>query len=103
MLTIGCVPGLTLAQPSPPLLTVDEAVALAIEQNPGLSAAARDVAAGRAGVRSARALANPELIFLPGITGPGGTDQELRLGQPLELNGTRAARTGVASALMRQR
>jgi cobalt-zinc-cadmium efflux system outer membrane protein len=94
-------PGTALAQSSPPL-TVDDAVALAIKQNPRLSAAARDIVAARAGARSARALTNPELTFVPGITGPGGSDQELLLSQPLELNGTRAARTGVASAQLRQ-
>jgi outer membrane protein, heavy metal efflux system len=85
---------------SPPPLTVDAAVALAIKQNPGLSAAAREVAASQAGVRSARAWANPALTFTPAIT-RGGAEEELLLQQPLELNGARAARTGIASAQLR--
>lgn len=93
-------PGPAPAQPSPAPLTIDEAVARAIRQNPRLSAAAREVAAARSGVRSARALANPALTFTPALS-PGGADEELLLQQPLELNGTRAARTGVASAQLR--
>jgi outer membrane protein, heavy metal efflux system len=100
-LALLLIPGAALAEKSAPLLTVDEAVALAIKQNPRLSAAAREVVVARSGVGSARTLTNPELIFTPGITG-GGSDQELLLSQPLELNGTRAARTGIASAQLRQ-
>jgi cobalt-zinc-cadmium efflux system outer membrane protein len=84
-----------------PTLTVDEAVTLAIRQNPRLTAAARDVAAARAGVRSARALTNPTLLFTPAIV-RGGSDEEILLQQPLELSGTRSARTGVARAQLRQ-
>jgi cobalt-zinc-cadmium efflux system outer membrane protein len=90
-----------MGQPSPPSLSIDDAVRLAIRQNPRVSAAAREVVAARAGVRSARALANPDLVFTPAIT-PGGSDEELLLSQPLELNGTRSARTGIASAQLRQ-
>lgn len=85
----------------PQQLTADEAVALAIRQNPRLAAVARDILAAQAGVRSARALTNPSLIFTPAITS-GGSDEEILLQQPLELNGTRGARTGVARAQLRQ-
>jgi outer membrane protein, heavy metal efflux system len=103
LFTLFCLaPGLAPLPQAPPPLTVDDAVALAIQQNPHLSAAARDVVASRAGVRSARALTNPEVTLLPALTGPGGSDQELLLRQPLELNGTRAARTGIAAAQLRQ-
>jgi len=80
---------------------VEEAVAQAMKNNPRLSAAAREVLAARSGVRSARALANPEITFAPGVTSLSGTGEELLVSQPLELNGTRAARTGVASAQLR--
>ena len=90
-------PGIVLAQAPPPALTADDAVALAIKNNPRLSAAAREVAAARSGVRSARALANPNITFTPAITS-GGSDEELLLQQPLELNGSRSARAGVARA-----
>jgi cobalt-zinc-cadmium efflux system outer membrane protein len=53
-------------------------------------------------VRSARALTNPEFIFSPGLTSINGADEELFIQQSLELNGTRAARTGVAEARLRQ-
>lgn len=90
-------PAATPDVPAAALLTVDEAVAAAIQHNPRLSAAARDVGAAQLGVRAARARANPDLSFSPGLSA-GGSDEEFRIQQPLELNGTRQARTGVASA-----
>jgi outer membrane protein TolC len=94
------LPGVVHAQTAPAPLTVGQAVALAAQQNPRLSAAVREVAAARAGVRSAQARANPALTFTPALI-PGGADEELLLQQPLELNGTRSARTGIASAQAR--
>lgn len=99
---ISFTPGIALAQTTPSPLTVEEAVALAVKQNPRLAAAAREIGAARSGVRSAQALTNPEVLFTPGLTSAGGSDEEFRLSQPLELNGTRAARTGVAQAQLRQ-
>ena len=92
-------PKFALAQ-SPPL-SVEDAVAQAIRNNPRLSAAVHDVGAGRSGVRSALALANPNFVYAPGITSISGSGDELILSQPLELNGTRSARAGVASAQLR--
>lgn len=83
---------------SPPPLTVDEAVALAVRQNPRLTAASRDIGAAQSGVRTARSLANPSLTYAPSIGSTGGSDTELLVQQPLEINGTRLARTGVANA-----
>jgi cobalt-zinc-cadmium efflux system outer membrane protein len=83
-----------------PSFTVDDAVAVAIQQNPRLRAAIREVGAAEEGRRSARAPANPELTFTPAVT-PGGSDEELLLRQPLELNGARSARTGVAGSRLR--
>lgn len=94
--------GPAAAQDTPRSLTVEEAVRLAVRQNPRLAAAVRDMAAARAGARSAQALTNPEVTFAPGITSLSGTGEELLVQQPLELNGTRSARTGVASAHLRQ-
>ena len=88
------------AQSAPPL-SVEDTVTQAIRNNPRLSAAARDVVAARSGLRSARSLANPEIVFTPALQ-VGGTDQELLIRQPLEINGTRAARTGVAAAQTRR-
>lgn len=98
LVLLCCASGTVLAQPSPPPLTVEDAVALAIKNNPRLSAAVREVAAATSGVRSARALVNPEFSFVPAVTNVGGSDEELLVWQPLELNGTRAARAGVADA-----
>lgn len=95
------MPAFVLAQASLPPLTVEEAVALAVEQNPRLAAANGDVQAARSGVGAARALTNPAITFAPSVTGPGGSDTELLVQQPLEINGTRAARTGVANAQLR--
>lgn len=86
------------AQAVPTPLTVDAAVALAVRQNPRLTAATRDIGAAQSGVRAARSLANPSLTYAPGIGSTGGSDTELLVQQPLEINGTRAARTGVANA-----
>lgn len=94
-------PAAVLAQaPSVPL-TADDAVAIAIKKNLRLFAAGRDVIAAQAGLRSAQALANPEAIFAPSVLGVG-SDAELLIQQPLELNGTRGARGAVASAQLRQ-
>lgn len=90
------------AQSPPAPFTVEEAVELAIKQNPRLTAAIREVSAGKAGVRSARALTNPSIVFTPAITSRGGSDEELLVVQPLELNGVRAARTGIVSARLKQ-
>jgi outer membrane protein, heavy metal efflux system len=88
------------AQAAPAPLTVAEAVQAAVRHHPLVSAAERDVAAARSGVRSARALANPEVTVTPGLT-TGGSDEELSVRQPLELNGVRAARTAIAVARQR--
>ena len=94
-------PNLVRAQEAPLPLTVDEAVRQAVKNNPRLSAAVLDVSASQSGVRSARALANPSLVFAPGLTSSSGSGDEVLLSQPLELNGTRSARGGVANAQLR--
>jgi cobalt-zinc-cadmium efflux system outer membrane protein len=101
LVLLGAAPFSVPAQPSPQPLTVEEAIAAAIHNNPRLSAAAREVAAARSGVRAAHALANPEVLFTPGLQA-GGSDEEVLVRQPLELNGTRAARTGVARARLQE-
>lgn len=80
--------------------SVDEAVRLAIANNPTLAAAIGDNAAAASGVRSAHARANPEAVFTPGLSA-GGSDTEFLFQQPLEVNGTRSARTAVAEARRR--
>ena len=84
-----------------PPLTVDGAVTQAIKKNPRLSAARLDIAAARAGVDSARATANPEIVVTPPLTA-GGSDEEIFVRLPLEINGTRAARSALASANLKR-
>ena len=89
--------GVSSAQ-APLPLTMEDAVANAIDQNPRLSVVAGTIAAAQAGVGIAREPANPSIVFTPGITGPDGSDEELVIQQRLEVNGVRSARTGVARA-----
>ena len=91
---------LAVAAQPPPMLNVDEAVRQAIRNNPRLSASTRDVLAAQQGSRAARALANPQIVFAPALTGVG-SDTEALIQQPLELNGTRAARADAAQARLR--
>lgn len=79
-------------------LSAEQAVDVAIQRNPRLSAAARLIGAAEFGARSAGSLAGADLMFTPGVTSLSGTGEELLLQQPLELNGTRSARVGVARA-----
>ena len=72
---------------------------MTVHRNPGLLGTLRDVFAARAGVRSARILAAPNFIIAPAVT-PGGTSDAFLYLQPLELNGTRTARTRVARAAL---
>jgi cobalt-zinc-cadmium efflux system outer membrane protein len=83
----------TQAQP----LTQEEAVRTALERNPRIRALAYDIQSAERGVAGARAFANPEVTFAPGFTRTG-SDEELRISQPLEINGLRSARIGVAQA-----
>lgn len=93
-----CYPALGQTQPT---LSLEEAVRLAVSRNPRLEAAARDIRAASSGVRSARALTNPTVLFAPGITSLSGTGEEFIAQQPLEINGTRRARAAVADAELR--
>lgn len=99
-------PGLALAQAPPPVappaavFSVEDAVALALKNNPRLVAVERDVAAARQGTHAARSLSSPQIVFAPALTG-AGSDTELLVQQPLEINGARAARTRVAEAQLR--
>lgn len=88
----------TAPVPTPPALTVDEAVRLAASNNAQVKAAILDVDAARLGLGTAKAPANPTAFFAPGITSISGTGEEFLIQQPLEINGTRRARTGVARA-----
>ncbi len=83
------------------MLTADETVALAARRNLGVRAALQDAFAAGSGVQSARVLAPPSFTIGPAFKTGGTTDGLLFL-QPLELNGTRGARTSIARAQLRQ-
>ncbi len=82
------------------VLTPDSAIILAARRNLSSLAALRDVFAAHAGVRSAAAPSPPVFTIGPALQ-TGGTTDGLLLEQPLELNGTRDARTQVARAQLR--
>lgn len=85
-------------------LTLADAIALAQTRNPDLAAAAWNVEAGSARVTQAGLLPNPVAgLTVEDVAGTGsrsGAEQAettLRLGQPIELGGKRAARVSEAS------
>lgn len=88
-------PGATLLS-----LTADKTVALVTQKNLGVLSALRDVFAAQAGVKSAAALSPPIFTIGPAFQ-TGGTTDGFLFEQPLELNGTRDARAGVARAQLR--
>ena len=81
-------------------LTLEQAVKMSIQANPRLKSVLFEIRAAELGVSSARSLANPVITLTPGFT-RSGSDEELLVSQPLEISGTRAARTGVANAELR--
>ncbi|MGC4044704.1 MAG: TolC family protein [Armatimonas sp.] len=93
------VPTTSVYQNAPaPALSLEAAVQEALKQHRRLAAGRKDATAARLGVRSAQALTNPDFYFSPALDQFNGTTEEMLITQPLELNGTRAARTGVARA-----
>ncbi len=86
---------------APLRLTSAETVDRVTRKNLGVLAALRDVFAARAGVHSAAALSPPIFTIGPALQ-MGGTTDGFLFEQPLELNGTRDARAGIARAQLRQ-
>ncbi|MBC8135295.1 MAG: TolC family protein, partial [Fibrella sp.] len=96
-----CLPA--MGQDAPPVsLSIEEAVGLAVRNSPRLVAARGDARSASFGVSSARALVNPNAFFAPGITSVSGTGEEFLIQQPLEINGVRSARAGIARAGQRE-
>ncbi len=90
---------LTLTQEAPaPILSLEAAVQEALLNHRRLAAARKETQAARLSLRSARALSNPEISFAPALDQFNGTTEELLITQPLEINGTRTARTRGALA-----
>lgn len=84
-------------------LTLEEAIARAVEADPGLQAAAAGVDAARGGLRQARTRPNPELSAeVENFNGEGelrgfdGAETTFSLSQEVELGGRRGARVQLA-------
>ncbi len=84
-------------------LTLADAIALTLTRNPDLAAAAWNVEAGGARVTQAGLLPNPQAgVTVEDIAGTGSrsgakqAETTLRLGQPFELGGKRAAQRAVS-------
>lgn len=92
-----------------PLLTIEEAVALAGGSAPAAEAAEADVEAARAARRVAALRPNPEVaVEVENFVGTGpyngvnGADATVSLAVPLELGGKRQARIAIADAQSRR-
>ena len=106
-IVISTFASIAICQTTPPVsdpvpLTAERAVAIAIKHNPSVIAAVMDINAAKSGVRSAQALTNPKFEVSPPLTAHG-SENVILLQQPLELNGTRSARTAVASAKLSEK
>ena len=77
-------------------LTLDEALSRAVEANPVLRAAAREVSAVEASILQARARRNPELQGLIEDTRSATRITTIQINQPIELGGKRGARIAAA-------
>ena len=87
-----------LNQELAPPLTLEAATAEALRTHPRVAGLRRELAARLQAVKGAKALTAPSITVAPGITSFSGTTEELLAIQPLEINGTRSARTAVALA-----
>ena len=94
-LLLAC-PVYTHAREAATPLTLSNAVALALDNNPDLSAARHELAAVDATVVQAGARPNPELSTLMEDTRKSTRTTTIQLNQPIELGGKRAARIGAA-------
>ena len=83
------------AEPLPSSLDLPTAIRLALDQ-PGLRAAADEVAASEAAAEQAGRLPNPELQYLREGQQAGSRTTTVQLNQPIELGGKRQARLASA-------
>ena len=95
-LALALIMALLLAQPAVAAVSVEDVVALAVERNPTLAAAMAEMRAARHEWSAATALPNLNILFTPGVSGLGGTGEELLVSQPLGISGVPAARARVA-------
>lgn len=86
-----------LAQVSRAAMSMDQVIRRYLESSPEVEALDRQVISERASAKGGAALTNPSFFFVPAVQ-IGGSDEEFLFAQPLELNGTRRARTRLTSA-----
>lgn len=79
-----------------PVLTLEQATALALENNPDLRAARQALAASEGSVLQSRTRPNPELSFLQEDTRRSTRTVTMQWNQTVEIGGKRAARMRVA-------
>jgi len=91
----ACVLAANAAASDAPL-TLPTAIERALAANPGLRAAAGEVAAQEGAIEQAGALPNPELELLREGRDRGNRTSTIQLGIPFELGGKRAARVDAA-------
>ncbi|MDO8684668.1 MAG: TolC family protein [Armatimonadota bacterium] len=77
-------------------LSLNQAVELALKNNPTIAADQLSADAAKHAARGARALTNPEISVAPSIIGDAGADSAVLFSQPLELNGSRRVRGRIA-------
>lgn len=97
LLLMICLLGPALRVLAQQSFTVQEAIACALASNPARKAAQCEVAAAVAHLQGARLLRNPEIFISPTVSGFEEINDFLFITQPLELNGTRTARTRIAA------
>ena len=85
-------------QESAPPLTLEVATTETLRSHPRVEAIRRELAAKLQAIKGAKTLTAPSITLSPGLTSFSGTTEELLAIQPLEINGTRSARTAVALA-----
>ncbi len=90
--------GATAREPSQ--LSLDEGIRQALSRNSRLAVSRNAVAAARHAARAADAPTSPEIVISPALTSDG-SDEELLVAQPLEVNGARRARASAAHAQLR--
>lgn len=78
-------------------LSLQQAVELALRNNPSIAAGKLSAEAAGHAARGARALTNPELSVAPTVAGTEGADSAILFVQPLEINGSRKVRGQIAA------
>ncbi|MCL5103898.1 MAG: TolC family protein [Armatimonadetes bacterium] len=78
-------------------LSLQQAVGLALKNNPTIAAGQLSATAAGHAARGAKALTNPEASIAPSVVGTAGADSAILFVQPLEINGSRRVRGQIAA------